>query len=1634
MTETSRFTGNLLSDEVSRLTRHPPGQQEPVLKFAPLSLAQHQVWLSEQLEPGGTGYHIADVYRLSGLLQPRILEQAFNEIVRRHEALRTTFTMMDDEAVQVIHPELPLKLTVVDLSHLTGAECEAAGDEHVLTEATRPFDLTSGPLLRPTLVRLGEQEHLLSLVTHHIVSDGWSLGVLLRELGQLYAAFVRGEPNPLPELPVQYADFAAWQREWLGGEALERHLGYWRGKLAGVPALLELPTDRPRPAARSARGGRLSRRLPEGLTVRLRELSRCEGATLFMVLLAAFKTLLARYAGCEDVVVGTPVAGHSRTDFEGLIGLFVNTLVLRTDLSGEPSFLDALKRVRDGFLDAHEHQDVPIEMLVGDLRIERSLSHTPLVQVLFNMLNFSASAFELPGVEARRLSPPETGSKFDLTLYARDDPRGLALTLVYSTDLFEETRMLELLGQFEHLLEQVVAHPHAPITQHSLLTGGARKLLPDPSLPLESEWSGAAHTLLSTQASLSPEGTALADARRTWTYRELDERSNQLAHRLLAAGLQRRDLVAIYAHRSAPLVWAMFGVLKAGAAFVILDPAYPEQRLVEYLRVAKPSGLLHVAAAGELPPAVEAFLAEKTLLCRLKLHPSAAAEARGANDLPPAPADGVSSDLPDSLANYPTAAPAITIRPSELAYLAFTSGSTGQPKAVMGTHGSLTHYHVWMQKTFGVGGADRFSMISGLSHDPLLRDIFTPLLLGAALHVPDPALFGLPGQLARWMKDAEITVTNLTPAMGQMLDEFPGEEARLELTQLRHAFFVGDVLTRRDVARFRRLAPSAACVNLYGATETQRALAYHVVPVEQDDGDEGAGVRAVKEVLPVGRGVTAVQLLVLNPQRHLAGVGEPGEIYFRSPYLAKGYLGDPLLTRARFVLNPFTDIFEDRLYKTGDLGRYLPDGNVELLGRVDLQVKIRGFRVELGEVESALREFPGVGECVVVMSEGAAGDRRLVGYLVMQGGLEERGGNLREHLRKRLPDYMIPYAFVFMEKLPVTPNGKVDRGALPAPGETTAQAEGDDVAPQTPVGEAVAEIWRRALNLNEVRPRDNFFELGGHSLLVLRVLARVRKTLQVEIPFRSLFEAPTLGAFAERVEAAMRDASDRSAVLIEHIPQEAEPALSLSQEGWLLREWWEEVHAIRRRLFQMGTALRVTGPLDLGLLEQALAEVTRRHDILRATFPKTKSLLVKPIFYPVLKSIFALKAIHSRLHKLNYKAASNAGALKFAGGRKLVIRPQVTPPLTFVDLQDVSEAEREAEITKALCDHTDRPFDYAKGPLLRVIAVRLSAQEHVVSFVLHHLICDGWSMRVFLNEVLTLYHALAEGRPSPLPELPIQFTDFARWQRAWLHGDNLQKMVAYWEERFSGTGLFPQVSLPFARARRPGKITNVLVEVQSLTIPFPLLQSLRGVCYARGVTTYMLFMASLGALLHHYTETPEIGIHTPFANRSRVEAQGLIGWFANVHVLNVDCSGNPTFAELLGRVRDVVLGAYAHQDVPYLMIVKTLLRKQAGYQMPRSVSEVPHVILDYITQSGDSQQVGPLTVSRFPLPPSSDAQFVAGLDVRVLEQAEQLVVTIRYSPDVFEPARISRILAELRQLLHGVVDSPEEHILDIPLA
>jgi amino acid adenylation domain-containing protein len=1080
----------------ARRAAHPSGA--PAATRAPrdvataelaVSQSQQRLWLVDRLGLVGGAYNVPIALRLRGRLDRGALDRALTDLLARHDELRGSFPAVDGQPVRRIAAAEPVTIAVSDLRALDDAvERERACGEIVRRDVVAPFALHDGPLWRGRLLRLGDEEHVLVLVLHHIVCDGWSLSVLLADLGERYGAHLdAGLGRLAAATAIGYGDYAIWQRDRLRGGVLQRQLDFWRRALAGAPAALELPTDRERPALQSYDAGRRRLDLRPELVLALGELSRARGVTVFVTLLAAYQALLGRLSGSEDVVVACPVAGRPEPELEAVVGFFVNTVAMRGDLSGAPAFCELLRRVGDGVRDALSHQEIPFDLVVEALRPARDLSRNPLAQVALNLHSYPAERLALPGIATQDYPVDPPGSLFDLTLNVHERGDGMELEAVYNSDLFDAARIDELLAQYAYLLGQVTGRPDTTLDRFSLRSPRSAGVLPDPRAPLATTTGPPIVERVARHVRRTPDAPAVGDARGGLTYAELGRRSDLLAARLARRGVGAGDLVAIHASRTPQLAIGLLGVLKSGASFSLHDGSQPPARMVEMVRAAPPRAWLDCAAA---PPAeVAAELATMTLAWQATIadatRPSAAGDGESASAVP---------------------------RPAGLddpGYVLCTSGSTGSPKAVLATQRPFAHFLDWYLASFHVGADDRFAVLAGLAHDPLLRDVLVALCAGAVTHVPPAEAHGAPDRLLPWLHERAITVLHLTPQLGRVLvqaaEDAAGRGTPVTLGALRLVAFGGDVLREDDVARWRSLAPEATLASFYGATETPQAMACEVVTA--------AGSLGSTRAVPLGRGIVDVQLLVRTGGQ-AAGVGEVGEICVRTPHLARGYLHDDALTAQRFVAGAAP---EERIFRTGDLGRYLPDGRVAFLGRRDGQVKIRGFRVEPAEIAAALQQRPGVRQALVVPVAGPGGEPRLIAYVTVRPG-EAVHEDLQQHLRQTLPDHMVPAAVVELERVPLTPNGKIDVAALPVP-QGRATLLTSYRPPSTTIERTLAGVWRDVLGVGAVGRDDNFFDLGGNSLRLVQVQSRLQLALGRELTIVDLFRYPTIRALCAHLDA-----------------------------------------------------------------------------------------------------------------------------------------------------------------------------------------------------------------------------------------------------------------------------------------------------------------------------------------------------------------------------------------------------------------------------------------------------------------------------------------------------------------------------------
>jgi amino acid adenylation domain-containing protein/FkbM family methyltransferase len=1805
------------------LTREQHTQAGPVLEpgplngAAPCTFAQERVWFVDQLAGGTGAYNEPLGARLRGPLDDSALEQSIKELARRHAAFRTAFEAQDGAPVQLVAADVDLELTRIDLSGHADPEAELRSVTEEL--ASQPFDLERPPLVRAYLLTVAPEDHVLQFVFHHSITDGWSHIVVLRELGQLYRSRTSGEDGTLPALTLQYADFARWQRSRLEGPALERALEPWRERLADIPAALDLPLDRPRPAVQSHAGATRRGHLDAPTTQAVHAFSRAEGVTAFATLLAVFDVVLHRYSGQDTIMIGTATAGRDRRELEDVVGLFANTIVLRNDLSGDPTFRELLARVRHVVLDAVAHQDAPFEHLVAELQREPDLSRHPIFQVFVSVRPHAT--LDLPGAE-----PFHAGlrtARADLTLWVEEAPDGFELVWEYSTDLFEAATIERLERHFVHALESALAEPESSISRIPLLDAAERREVLKAGAAASVDYPVACmHELFEQRAAAQPDAPAVTFEGESLSYGELNERANRLAQRLRELGIGRESLVALFLERSFEMLVAVLAVLKAGGAYVPLDPEYPAARLAFVLS----------------DTSAPVLLTQERLLERL----------------PPHEATVVCLDRDDDqLANLSSANLEPVATPESLIYVIYTSGSTGQPKGVQVEHRQVARLFTATEHWYGFGPSDTWVLAHSYAFDVSVWELWGALAHGGRIVVSPFWVTRSPEAFAALVAEQGVTVLCATPSLFNSVQEEllrRGDELRI-----RFVVFAGEALHPASLRPWfdRYGEGGAALVNMYGITETTVHSTYRVMRPADCDVD----------ISPIGVPIPDLSIHLLDRAGEPVPSGVAGELYVGGAGVTRGYLNRPELTAERFLQSPFAP---ERLYRSGDIARRLPEGELEFRGRIDDQVKIRGFRIELGEIQAVLQEHEAVADCAVLPVKSGDDDVRLAAYVVpddavagpvatilrlqregrlapeevfeladgtsvvhvnpaetaflyeeifgrggylkhgieipqdacvldvganiglfallvarlapdarilafepipavhrvlslnaeihglrgsthdcalgrtagtatftyfphitllsgryadasadagmvrqmlenagqldpsdsvdelladrleheeverpvstvseilREHGLErvdllkidvekgeldvlagiddgdwpkiqqvvievhggdarlrevtdtlERAGfehwvdedellrgsglynvyarrgtlaptsaranvswhsaqrlrdELRTHLEERLPGYMVPASITFMDELPLTTNGKLDRRALPAP-EWERQRESTFVAPRTPTEVLIAEIWRDILAVEQVGAEDNFFHLGGHSLLAARVVARTRESAKVELSVRSLFEYPTLAAFAECVDAA--EATTEAQVSADREPastasRASEYPLSFQQQQLLFFDQLSPDSIT----YNSALAVRVAGAVDVELLRGALAALFARHETLRTVLVWDDS-----------------------------------------SARQLV-RDDWVAELPLEDLSGAPAATNEAALQRLLYEHARRPFDLARESPLRVTVFRLAPAEHVILFQPHHVAFDARAVEVLYREFGEIHDALRARRPAVLPELPLQYGDFAIWQRERLQGELLASKLDFWRAHLAGAPTVLQLPID---NRRPDFQTFEGAS-QMIELGQELAGAVRDAGRAMDVTPYMVLLAAFGTLLYRRSGQDDILVGGPMANRDRPEFEDVIGFFANTIVVRVRLGGNPTFATLLERVRESVLQSYEHQDVPLDLVVDAL-------RPPRDPGLNPLFQVNFRVRVGapatlelDGTQTSPLPVDL------GLARFDLALELHVLD--DRILGELNYNTALFEPDSIARLAADFEALLRQAVNSPQARLLSFEL-
>uniref|UniRef100_UPI003878298D amino acid adenylation domain-containing protein n=1 Tax=Pseudomonas viciae TaxID=2505979 RepID=UPI003878298D len=1501
----------------------------------PLSFAQQRLWFLAQMEGASVAYHMPAGLRLRGILDRVALQRALDRIVARHEALRTTFVQeQGQEARQCVAPaDIGLALFQQDLSDQDDAEGHLQA--LLAEEATNAFDLEHGPLIRGRLIRLGSEDHVLLVTMHHIVSDGWSIGVLIKELAALYEAFRHGLDDPLPALAVQYSDYAVWQRRWLSGEVLQTQSSYWQQALADAPALLMLPTDRARPPQQDYTGAALPVAFDADLTASLKALSQRHGVTLYMTLMAAWGALLSRLSGQDEVVIGSPVANRTRSEVEGLIGLFVNTLAVRVDVSGAPTVETLLARVKTQALGAQAHQDLPFEQVVEVLKPVRSLAHTPLFQAMLSWQTVDNTELVLGDLKLEGLGAASTVAKFDLSLELGEAQGQMFGALEYATALFDETTVQRYLGYFERLLRAMVAGDQSLIERVALLDEAEREhLLVDLNATQAAYPRGQTiHQLFEAQVAARPDAIAVLFEGERLSYAELNRQANQLAHHLIGLGIRPDDRVAICVERGAEMLVGLLAILKAGAGYVPLDPAYPAERLAYMLADSAPVALL---TQGGLQGRLPALTVPVVLLDHAERVRSGICVGRDDNPL------------------------VASLGVRHLAYVIYTSGSTGNPKGVMIEHRGLVNYCVDAVRLFGLTAADTVLQQNTLNFDLSVEEIFPALLAGATL-APTRQLFGSAELQSNG--DVRPTFLHLTAAHWHTLAaEWHNTPAlaRDLLRDVRLINVTGDALSTQKLQMWDAIRPPhTQLINTYGPTEATVSCTAAYMKYDAACGNA-----------TIGTPMANTRIYLLDGHRQPVPFGVAGEIFIGGEGVARGYLNLDAINAERFLADPFSDQPDARMYKTGDLARYRADGRLEYLGRNDFQVKVRGFRIELGEIESRLGHCAGVKEAAVIVREDTPGDKRLVAYVVPQADASLNPAALRAQLSMQLAEYMLPSAFVSLSALPLTPNRKLDRQALPAP-DAEAYASRSQEAPQGQAEIALAQIWRTLLKVESVGRHDHFFELGGHSLLVMRLIAQVREQLGVELNLSDVFAQPQLSALAQILSQAAR--STRPDI----VPVSRDQVLPLSfaqQRLWFLAQLDGGSAA-----YHIPTGLRLRGALDMPALTRALDRIVARHEALRTTFVQAQGQEAQQRIAPA-DIGFALQR-----HVL-------------AG------RPDAEAELLIMAEQEARQA-----------------FDLARGPLARGRLVRMADDDHVLLVTLHHIVADGWSADVLTHELGVLYEAFSQDRDDPLPALPIQYADYALWQRHWLTGEVLEQQERYWQQTLADVPAL--LTLPTDRPRpaqqdHAGSAVGIALD-ESLT------ENLKALSQRHGATLFMTVMAAWAAVLSRMAGQDDVVIGTPVANRMQSEVEGLIGLFVNTLALRVDVAADLTVQGLLQQVKAQTLGAQAHQDLPFEQVVEVV-------RPLRSLSHSPvfQAMLSWQNNESTGLELGDISLQGLGVT-SRTAKFDVLLDMALIDG--RLFGSLEYATALFDQATMERYLGYLECVLRAMVADEQAIVAQIPL-
>ena len=1517
LAESFKYPSN--NHNITQVSRENPTESQTF----PVSFAQQRLWILAQLEPDSPFYNMFKAVHLQGRINIEILERSLNEIIDRHEILRTNFQEVEATPVQVIAPHATLKISVIDLQGLSEQEQSEQLQLLATEDQLQPFDLTTGILLRVTLVQLKSESSALLLTMHHIISDGWSMGVLIKELSSLYQGFLLGHGSVLPKLPIQYADFTLWQRQWLQGEnqgfiTIQNQINYWKQQLAAAPPLLELPTDRPRPSVQTFRGGCLSFQIDERLTASLKELSHKSATTLFMTLMAAYVTLLFRHSDQNDILIGTPIASRNYQELEGLIGFFVNTLVMRTRLEGNPSFEELLKQVRSVCRNAYANQDVPFEQIIETLQIERSLSHSPLFQVMFVLQNVAMEELETPGLKISPLSLDNVNAKFDfaLQMWEINTEKGNSIQgfWQYNIDLFDQDRIARMSGHFQTLLEAIVANPQEPIGTLSLLTERERH-------QLLVEWNDTdtaypdkkcIHQLFEEQVERTPNHVAVVFENESLTYGELNNRANQLAHYLRQNYQIKPDtLVGICVERSLEMIIGILGILKAGGAYVPLDPEYPPERLQFIL---EDSGILLLLTQG--------FLEEKLRLTNLK----------SLNQILYLDEQIFSSSLTDN--------PSSQTKTDSLAYVIYTSGSTGKPKGVMIENRGIVNLALAWSDVFQIQNHSRVLQFGSLSFDLSIGEIATALAAGASLYLAQKETL-LPSQiLVDFLTENQISHAFLSPSALSVLPQ-------ATLSNLQSLTVGGEACTAKLITEWSK---GRNFSNAYGPTET--TVCATVARFTKDE-----------EKVSIGRPVSNTQIYILDSYLQPVPIGVPGELHIGGAGLARSYLNRPELTQEKFIPNLFDKAEGSKLYKTGDLCRYLANGNIEFLGRIDNQVKIRGFRIELGEIETLLNQYPQIKASVVIVREDIPGRKSLVAYIVPANQIIALTSELRQYLKAKLPDYMIPNAFVILEALPLTQHGKIDHRALPAP---EFSSEDRYVAPRTFIEDTLATIWAQVLRVKEVGIDDNFFELGGDSILSISIIARAKQT-GLQLTVKQLFAHQTIAELAA-VTGTSKEFQIEQGFVTGEMPLTP------------IQHYFFEQNLCQSHHFNQSYLLSVPSNFQSEYLELIWQELFKHHDALRLRFTQSND---------------------------NWQAIYSASIDRIS--------------VNFIDLSALSDNEQQTAIATKV-ESLQGSLNLSKN-LVQIAFFDLGVNKRArLLIIIHHLVVVGVSWRILLEDLQTAYQQLSQGQKIKLPPKTTSFKDWAQHLIEYAQSDLLKAELAYWL-RASHTLISP-IPIDYSGGTNTVKsISTVSVSLNETQTQL-LLQDVPK-AYQTQINDVLL--TALVLVLSKWTNTDSVLFNLEGHGREEiiddVDLSRTVGWFTTMFpvILKIETIDQENLGNALKSVKEQ-LRAIPHKGIGYGLL-RYLRRDQEIVTQLAALSqaEISFNYLGQFSQVLNQNSLIQLASESSGLDHSLEGQRPHLLNINAIVINEQLQIDWKYSTHVHKSTTIEKIAQDFVEVLQELI-------------